>query len=844
MTPIPSETGKADTDTDQSRTEEQSSSTQKKKKRKKKGKKKQTQEEIEVSSDSDNDEPSRKKGKSNKNIPAPIELDLDQDDGVSETMETSSVGIRSQQVKDAKELRRYYEPPEHVGNETGPNPRGYKCRYCHVTYAKCPSGWSNLYSHRDGSESRPVCVACHLATDLQLPPTYKQRMKAEAEKNTEKNKGSSGTLDKFVSVVKFSVEIFNQVMVIWILLHALPWARMEDTPLRAAFRFGNINAAVRSATWAQRASACLYGDMLKEVVAELRGIPGQFCLIHDVWTTKGKRHAFIGVSVTYIDSDWKFCCRHLTFKLAAWHHYGALLSRPVACFLIKHKLHKKMLAQTTDSGANNNTMAKELADKFSNANDPVSWNPKTMHIRCAAHKLALVVKAGLAHLDVSVGHIKPSTLPGVDIPSIMLNDGDSAVDIQPDSEDSDCAGHAQFQEDTGDEDCLSEADEPPEPEDNRSPQSLIRKAVEPPGGWKPDNVRSAVKKVDKVIRLISLSGPRRDQFKLIMGGGKGIIAGSCHRWNGKHEARKRACDGQKAINQMIAEASDGLYYGELHITANDWASVKALNDVTEIFLQGTLRVEGDKPTAGIILLEYQLIKESLLAKAACSPYKSIQDMIGVMLKKLDGYPREAVNCDAVVLATVLNPSLRLGFFTKYFPDDVNRIEALYKEVFEATNSEVQTDQEPQLDTSINKSQSSSHPYNSFRFNPKPAAQHNTDKTEIQRYLDWDIDGPDESHSMLDWWKEHCKLYPAVSRMARDYLACAGTSCTVERTFSAAADICTTNRGGLGTKTMERAVGCRLWLRSGVIPKGEFEEAFALIANDSASNTKKRYKSKH
>ncbi|KAH9820266.1 hypothetical protein DFH28DRAFT_857921, partial [Melampsora americana] len=78
-------------------------------------------------------------------------------------------------------------------------------------------------------------------------------------------------------------------------------------------------------------------------------------------------------------------------------------------------------------------------------------------------------------------------------------------------------------------------------------------------------------------------------------------------------------------------------------------------------------VEGDKPTAEIMLLEYLHIKESVLAKAASSPYKSIQDMIGVMIKKLDGYCKEAVKSDVVVLATVLNPYLRLGFVTTYFP---------------------------------------------------------------------------------------------------------------------------------------------------------------------------------
>lgn len=65
-------------------------------------------------------------------------------------------------------------------------------------------------------------------------------------------------------------------------------------------------------------------------------------LVHDVWTTKGNRYAFIALIACYVDSA--FCYRRvlLTLKLVAWNHYGALLARPVARYLIRHNLHEKM----------------------------------------------------------------------------------------------------------------------------------------------------------------------------------------------------------------------------------------------------------------------------------------------------------------------------------------------------------------------------------------------------------------------------------------------------------------------------------------------------------------------
>lgn len=64
--------------------------------------------------------------------------------------------------------------------------------------------------------------------------------------------------------------------------------------------------------------------------------------MHDVWTTKGNRYAFIGVSANYIDDDWNFQTIHLSLKLVAWNKFGYLLAQPVGRFLIMHELHQKI----------------------------------------------------------------------------------------------------------------------------------------------------------------------------------------------------------------------------------------------------------------------------------------------------------------------------------------------------------------------------------------------------------------------------------------------------------------------------------------------------------------------
>jgi hypothetical protein len=99
----------------------------------------------------------------------------------------------------------------------------------------------------------------------------------------------------------------------------------------------------------------------------------------------------------------------------------------------------QVLAQTTDSGANNKTMADELESMFKSAEEPVYWDSSANHVRCYCHKLALVVKHGLKTMNISVGHVKPTTQPGatVPVPSLVLNTGEDNVEVQSSSDEDD-----------------------------------------------------------------------------------------------------------------------------------------------------------------------------------------------------------------------------------------------------------------------------------------------------------------------------------------------------------------------------------------------------------------------
>lgn len=69
------------------------------------------------------------------------------------------------------------------------------------------------------------------------------------------------------------------------------------------------------------------------------------------------------------------------------------------------------------------------------------WNSSVNHVRCYCHKLALAVKHRPETMNISVGHVKPTTKPGasVPVPRLLVNTGNEDVNVQSFSDKDDAA---------------------------------------------------------------------------------------------------------------------------------------------------------------------------------------------------------------------------------------------------------------------------------------------------------------------------------------------------------------------------------------------------------------------
>lgn len=82
-------------------------------------------------------------------------------------------------------------------------------------------------------------------------------------------------------------------------------------------------------------------------------------------------------------------------------------------------------------------------------------------------------------------------------------------------------------------------------------------------------------------------------------------------------------------------------------------------------------------------MEYkQVIADLQQLRVETSTYPSLKNAIDVMIKWLNEYQHEAAKCDAIVLATVLNPRFRQKFFSLHYPDYNVSSQDLIEEAFE------------------------------------------------------------------------------------------------------------------------------------------------------------------
>ncbi|KAA1070194.1 hypothetical protein PGT21_002942 [Puccinia graminis f. sp. tritici] len=557
---------------------------------------------------------------------------------------------RGPNKNDYDDIGLYFEAPQYGEGNTDGKKLYYQCKWCNrQPYKTSTRTRSNLFKHCDGDVLRKPCESRDEAikNGANLPVTIKEKIEREKNASVLTNLADSN----------FDNRTLNQILVMWLMQSALPWMRIEDTLLAISFNYARKGIKLYSRTWAAEEAQRLYVNLQEKVISNLKSLKSKITLIHDVWTTKGNHHAFLGIAAAYITEDWAFEICHLGLKYISWTHK----------------------AQTTDSGSNNRTMTAEV-DRIITKKTGINPDLSSNHIRCVCHKIALIVASGLKVIDTNTSGLtkcKKKTLGHVPfLDTIPENNNTQGAAFLSGDEDLDAPVL-----DQSDEDCEDETDE----------------LAGSPGNS--ETMAGILSKVDFVIQRITSSSSKRSEFELwrtkLDDPGPNLIAGYGIRWNIKWQSQDRAYQSRNVINKLIENEKDRQerdggksFYQDCDITRGDWEIVKQLNDILSEFYFITKKMEGDHSSCGMLLVEYQSIKDFLKDRLASVTENEFRSMLKKMIEKTETYLAEALACNTILLTTMLNPSYRLSIFQAYFSSHHKYAEILLQQKFDERKAEL------------------------------------------------------------------------------------------------------------------------------------------------------------
>ncbi|KAI9611804.1 hypothetical protein KEM48_004402 [Puccinia striiformis f. sp. tritici PST-130] len=165
-----------------------------------------------------------------------------------------------------------------------------------------------------------------------------------------------------------------------------------------------------------------------------------------------------------------------------------------------------------------------------------------------------------------------------------------------------------------------------------------------------------LQKVDFIIQRITSSAAKRAEYehwcKILEPTGRGLIAGYGIRWNIKFESR-------------------------------DWA----LHSRKEFYFL-TKKTEGDISSGCTMISDYQCLMSFINEKLESCTEPEFKNMFNKMLSKTKTYLDEALDCDAIVIATALNPCFRLSIFQAWFPSHYSRAHKLLQDLYNEKKEEL------------------------------------------------------------------------------------------------------------------------------------------------------------
>jgi len=169
----------------------------------------------------------------------------------------------------------------------------------------------------------------------------------------------------------------------------------------------------------------LFSERRRNILLEIDSFTTKVALTTDIWSSSYSNTAFLGITIHYINSDWKLKKSILDFIPIEGSHSSRLILSKITNLLQEFNLNNRIISLTTDNGSNMLACGRELANELEACFSNLTFS----HKRCAAHIINLAVKAGMKHLDASIIKLRKFVIK-IRNSQVLLNDLRSICSIK------------------------------------------------------------------------------------------------------------------------------------------------------------------------------------------------------------------------------------------------------------------------------------------------------------------------------------------------------------------------------------------------------------------------------
>ncbi|MFQ6638885.1 hypothetical protein Gotur_014693 [Gossypium turneri] len=204
---------------------------------------------------------------------------------------------------------------------------------------------------------------------------------------------------------KFDADECRQAISTFFLCDKHSFRTVEEPRFRYIMRIASPNFKNISRHTATKDVLMYYAKERDRVKEELAKAPCLICLTSENWNSEHTNDEYICITAHWVDKDWKLQKRTLRFRALFPPYDGLNIANELVLCLSQWGMDKKIFSITLDNASYNDVMVSCLKNRFC-ANRAILCDGAFFQIRCCAHILNLIVKAGLELANNVVGKIR------------------------------------------------------------------------------------------------------------------------------------------------------------------------------------------------------------------------------------------------------------------------------------------------------------------------------------------------------------------------------------------------------------------------------------------------------